>query len=69
MKTREKNYDKEPQSKEPVASENKPLQILETKITLRPVKSTLKRETHNLNAREAQNYRIVEDLAQAPCAM
>ena len=46
-----------------------PLQIPITKVALRPPKSTLKRETHNPNAHAAQNYSIVEDLAQAPCAM
>ena len=34
----------------------------------RPSKGTLRR-THNLNARDAQHYSIIEDLAQAPCAM
>ena len=34
----------------------------------RPSKGTLRR-THNLNAQAAQHYSIVEDLAQAPCAM
>ena len=29
----------------------------------------LSKSKHNPNAREAQNYSIVEDLAQAPCAM
>ena len=33
-----------------------------------PSKGTL-RCTHNLNARVSQHYSIVEDLAQAPCAM
>ena len=33
-----------------------------------PSKGTLRR-THNLNARVVQHYSIVEDLAQAPCAM
>ena len=29
----------------------------------------MKRTVHNPNARAAQNYNIVEDLAQAPCSM
>ena len=33
-----------------------------------PSKGTLW-HTHNLNAQAAQHYNIVEDLAQAPCAM
>jgi hypothetical protein len=32
-------------------------------------KGVLKRSTHNPNARAAQNYSIVEDLGQTPCAM
>jgi hypothetical protein len=38
-------------------------------MILRPPKGVLKRSTHNPNAWVAQNYSIVEDLAQAPCAM
>ena len=36
---------------------------------LRPPKASIKRATYNPNARAAQNYSVVEDLAQAPCAM
>jgi hypothetical protein len=32
-------------------------------------KGAFKKASHNLNARAAQNYSIVEDLAQTPCAM
>jgi hypothetical protein len=32
-------------------------------------KGVYKRSSHNLNARETQNYSIVEYLAQTPCAM
>jgi hypothetical protein len=32
-------------------------------------KGAFKKDSHNLNARAAQNYSIVEDLAQTPCAM
>lgn len=35
----------------------------------RILKGSVKRSTINPNAREAQNYSIVEDLAQSPCAM
>lgn len=71
MQTREKNYEKEkePKIKEPAISETKPLQISTTEAALRPLKSTLKKLTHNPNSRVDQNYNIVEDLAQAPCAM
>jgi hypothetical protein len=36
---------------------------------LRPPKSTIRKSTFNPSSRAAQNYNIVEDLAQAPCAM
>jgi hypothetical protein len=32
-------------------------------------KGVIKRSTHNPNARATQNYSIVEDLGQTPCAM
>jgi hypothetical protein len=36
---------------------------------LHPPKSTIGKSTFNPSSRVAQNYNIVEDLAQAPCAM
>jgi hypothetical protein len=33
------------------------------------MKGVLKHSTHNLNARAAHNYSIVEDLGQTPCVM
>ena len=36
---------------------------------IHPPKGTLRRMTHNTSARAAQNYNIVEDLAQAPSTM
>ena len=36
---------------------------------LRPPKSTIHKATFNPSSRAAQNYNIVEDLAQAPSAM
>jgi hypothetical protein len=36
---------------------------------LHPPKSTIQKSTFNSNSRAAQNYNIIEDLAQAPCAM
>jgi hypothetical protein len=36
---------------------------------LRPPKSTIRKATFNPSSRAAQMYNIVEDLAQAPCAM
>ena len=48
-----------------------PLHI--TRPTVEPIprmpKASTKRTTINPNARAAQNYSIVEDLAQSPCAM
>ena len=32
-------------------------------------KGAFKRASHNQNARAAQNYSVVEDLSQTPCAM
>jgi hypothetical protein len=32
-------------------------------------KGVFKKDSHNPNARAAQNYYVVEDLAQTPCAM
>ena len=38
-------------------------------MILRPPKSTLRKSVFNPNAQVSQFYNIVEDLAQAPCAM
>jgi hypothetical protein len=48
-----------------------PLQIEKPNFDsiLRPPKSTIRKSTFNPNSCAAQNYNIVEDLAQAPCAM
>jgi hypothetical protein len=48
-----------------------PLQIEKPSFDsiLCPPKSTIQKSTFNPNSRAAQNYNIVEDLAQAPCAM
>ena len=35
---------------------------------IHPLRGTLRRMTHNTSAHAAQNYNIVEDLAQAPSA-
>jgi hypothetical protein len=48
-----------------------PLQIekaLGETMTLIP-KGAFKKASHNPNARAAQNYSMVEDLSQTPCAM
>jgi hypothetical protein len=48
-----------------------PLQIEKAlfESILHPPKSTIQKSTFNPSSRAAQNYNIVEDLAQAPCAM
>jgi hypothetical protein len=48
-----------------------PLQIEKTlgETMTRIPKGAFKRASHNLNARAAQNYSVVEDLSQTPCAM
>jgi hypothetical protein len=46
-----------------------PLQIEKLDPPPRILKGVLKHSTHNPNARVAQNYSIVEDLGQTPCAM
>jgi hypothetical protein len=46
-----------------------PLQIEKPEPSPRISKGLLKRSTHNPNARATQNYYIVEDLGQTPCAM
>ena len=67
IQTRAKKYDAprhEPTSKELVGTSANPLQI-ERPVSdsiLRPPKASLKRATHNPNARAAQNYSVVEDL-------
>jgi hypothetical protein len=64
---REKYTKKEPPSSQldiPLHIEKYPHDIV-----IRPPKSTLRKTTHNPNAKAAQHYSIVEDLAQDPCAM
>ena len=74
---RAKNYEKQREG-EPsthvdspsLPQSNGPLTFKKTtfEATSHPSKGTL-RHTHNLNAQAAQHYSIVEDLAQALCAM
>jgi hypothetical protein len=45
------------------------LQIEKPDPQPRILKGVLKRSTHKPNARDTQNYSIVEDLGQTPCAM
>ena len=74
IQTRAKNYEafgNEPKGKEPLATSTNPLQIERptSYLVLHPPKDSIKHATHNPNAKAAQNYSIIEDLAQAPCAM
>ena len=74
IQTRAKKYEtlgNEPTGKEPMGTSANPLQIerLVLDSIQRPPKDSIKREMHNPNAKAAQNYSVVEDLAQAPCAM
>ena len=77
LATRAKNYEKQPKGEATahvdspsLPQSNGPLTFKETTFEApsRPSKGTLWC-THNLDARAAQHYNIVEDLAQAPCAM
>jgi hypothetical protein len=53
----------------PPAPETTTLQIEKPEPQPRISKGVLKHSTHNPNARAAQNYFIVEDLGQIPCAL
>ena len=83
MQTRQ-NYDKPADKKEdhsslgkapstssPESSSTIPLSINKPTLDmiLRPPKSTLRKDVFYSNAWAAQFYNVVEDLAQAPCAM
>ena len=68
IQTHAKNYDtfeNESKGKEPLATSASPLQIERPALdlVLRPSKDSIKCAMHNPNARAAQNYSIVEDLA------
>ena len=63
----EKSTKKEPPSSQPHVSLH--IEKPTTDIVIRPRKSTLRKTTHNPNARAAKHYSIVEDLAQVPCTM
>ena len=70
--TRSREYGEEESSKAKGAPDaTEPLHI--TRPTFKPIprmpKAYTKHSTINPNARAAQNYSIVEDLAQSPCAM
>ena len=65
------SFGHEPKGKEPMGTSANSLQIDRTvsDSVLRPPKASIKHAMHNPNARATQNYSVVEDLAQAPCAM
>ena len=62
---------KAPSTSSPESSSTVPLSIEKPTLDmiLRPPKSTLRKAVFNPNARAAQFYNVVEDLAQVPCAM
>ena len=62
---------KAPSTSSPEFSSTGPLTIEKPNLdmVLRPPKSTLRKVLFNPNARAAQFYNVVEDLAQEPCAM
>lgn len=61
----------EPMGKKPMGTSTNPLQIDRPAFdyVLRPPKASIKCATHNPNSRAAQNYSVIENLAQAPYAM
>ena len=70
--TRSRDYGGEESSKaKEVPDATEPLHITKPTVESMPriPKASSKRSTINPNARAAQNYSIVEDLAQSPCAM
>ena len=70
--TRSHDYGGEESSKaKDVIDATEPLHITKPTIESMPrmPKASSKRSTINPNARDGQNYLIVEDLAQIPCAM
>ena len=77
LSTQAKSYEKQPEG-EPFSHADSPSQLQSNgpltfdkptfEVPSHPSKGTLRR-THNLNAWSTQHYSIVEDLAQAPCAM
>ena len=72
--TRARNYDansKTPTTFYPPQEEENSLHIEKPPVDVIPIfpKGVLHKSTHNPHARAAQNNSIVEDLAQAPCAM
>ena len=84
LQTQSQNYDKPTDKKEDQSSSGKapstsspeslttiPLSIEKPNLNmiLCPPKSTLRKVVFNPNDRSSQLYNVVEDLAQAPCAM
>ena len=84
LSTHSQSYDNSPKKKDenpspkktpstisPTSSSNGPLTIEKPNLDLilHPPKSTLINSIFNPNSRAAQFYNVVEDLAQAPCAI
>jgi hypothetical protein len=73
LQTRAHNYGM-PESVEKGKEASNPLTPLQIEKTVGEMmthipKGVFKKDSHNPNARAAQNYSIMEDLAQTPCAM
>jgi hypothetical protein len=73
IETRTCNYGMPNTSEKGKEAENPPLPLqiektLGETMTCIP-KGAFKKDSHNPNARVAQNYSVVEDLSQTPCAM
>ena len=67
LQTRAKTYDPPTENyteKEPPSSQLDASLHMEKNLVIRPPKSTLKKTTHNPNAKVAQHYSIVEYSAQ-----
>ena len=74
IQTRAKKYEtlgNEPIGMEPMGTLSNPLQIERPvlDLVLRPPRASIKHAMHYPNSRDAQKYSVVEDLAQARCAM
>ena len=71
LQSRNKNYENENLEKgKAVGEPSNPLTIEKpAEIMPKIPKGVFKKTLHNLNARAASNYSVVEDLAQTPCAM
>jgi hypothetical protein len=70
-RTRDYRMPNTPEKGKEAENPSLPLQIEKTlgETMTRIPKGAFKKSSHNPNARAAQNYSVVEDLSQTPCAM